>query len=459
MTVKNKNDIRTNRWNLAGISIMFCWTLFPKIIMGNIISTERMVLRVPKPSQTIEPWWLIDPDNPQSNSGFVPELYHELEAFENVTFEFVQVEDDYLKDLSNHTKFLLDEDIIDMTMDATFPLTMGYSYTIPFLMFDHRALIIQRVEKPSAARIFAPFKTQLWLLLFGSFVVGALSKSLTIRIGNGEIQKFSSLPSAVKHIAIDTLSTLLSFPSNEGGSGRGCYPFLRVYQLGFVFLVLITSSTYTANLAAILTKNTKTFLGPTNMKELKDAIVCTIWPDENDVEFFRRYAKEVLVPPVFTSFKQGREWAVDQLMNQGNCTAIVTSFVESNLILNDMCDKLQQPPLLRFAQLPYYHMMLTNTPKQKETFHRINNAFARLLSDPKIDALKSRYPHLENACLSKSEDEENSERIGVHEMSIPLVCHILMSVLSLLLTIIYCYMYGTTHDKTDEKNDKENGTN
>ena len=101
--------------------------------------------------------------------------------------------------------------------------------------------------------------------------------------------------------------------------------------------------------------------------------------------------------------------------------------------------------------------MLANTPKQKETFHRMNNAFGRLLSDPKLVSIEKKLSYLDNSCDSDSDDEKNSEstlKIGIAELSIPIVCHFLASVVSLLLTIIYWYIYGASNVNKDGNKDK-----
>ena len=456
LTVRNKHGIHKKRWTFAAISIILCWALFPATVSGNVISTERILLRVPKPSQTVEPWWVIDPDNPQSVSGFMPALYQELQAFENVTIEYVPVGNEYLTNLSNYSKQLLDDDKIDIGLDVTFPFSMGYSYTIALLLLDNRALVAQRNEHASAGQIFEPFKTELWLVLLGAIVGGALLQSLIVSIGKKVNKKFFTLRSAGQRVATDFYSTFITFLGGGGDDADMEYcPFLRINQVGLLFLVLITTSTYTANLAAFLTKKSKVIIGPTNMEELKESIVCTSWPDENQIEIIRRFTKEVHAPPVFTSFEVGNEWAVDQLLNGGKCTAIISLVPDSNFMLNKNCDDLHQPLGIAFAPTPLYHIMLANTPKQKENFHRINNAFARILSDPKYNSLSNRFLNLEETCNSNSGDEEDGDsfvKIGIEEMLIPLLFYCCASILSLILTIMHQYRSNNNDKNHEEEN-------
>ena len=456
MICKKRNDIHHKRWNLAGIMIMIFWTMFPKTVSGSIISTERMVVRVAKPTHTVDPWWFIDPNNPQSVDGVLPALYQELQNFENVTIEYVSVGDQYVTNTSSYIRHLLDDDVIDMALDVTFPFVEGYSYTTPFLLLNFRALIIQKLEEPSPLQLFAPFELSLWLVLAGALLFGASCKCLIKIVAEGKFQKFSSLRKAGKHVAIDTFSTLLTSPE-EGAADAEKFPILKLYQAGLFFLVLIVSSTYTANLAAILTKKSKVLVGPTTMEELKDATVCTVWANKQQLEIIRRFTKDVVEPPAFPTLVEGRNWALDQLLNKGNCTAIVSSQINLNRLLEEDCDTLYEPHQISLARIPYYHTMLANTPKQKETFHRMNNAFGRLLSDPKLVSIEKKLSYLDNSCDSDSDDEKNSEstlKIGIAELSIPIVCHFLASVVSLLLTIIYWYIYGASNVNKDGNKDK-----
>ena len=115
--MRNHHDNNKQWTRMTGnIPIMiFCLvslSLFlPVSVSGNIFGTEKMILRVPKPNQSVKPWWIIDPNNPQSISGFLPAIYQELQNFENVTFEYVSVGDELIKNMSNVTARLLKEKI------------------------------------------------------------------------------------------------------------------------------------------------------------------------------------------------------------------------------------------------------------------------------------------------------------------------------------------------------------
>ena len=48
----------------------------------------------------------------------------------------------------------------------------------------------------------------------------------------------------------------------------------RTFRIGFLFLALVTTATYTANLAAFLTRPNLQIHGPRNMEELRSAVAC-----------------------------------------------------------------------------------------------------------------------------------------------------------------------------------------
>lgn len=57
----------------------------------------------------------------------------------------------------------------------------------------------------------------------------------------------------------------------------------KILRIGFLFFILISVSTYTANLAAFFTTPSFILHGPKNMKELKESTACTLMENEDFV--------------------------------------------------------------------------------------------------------------------------------------------------------------------------------
>jgi hypothetical protein len=102
-------------------------------------------------------------------------------------------------------------------------------------------------------------------MLIGSIFVGAVVMCLLQHVHSADSSPAGSvakLPGYMYH----TFAALL------GGDEYDLYHspiFGRIYRLGLLFLVLITSATYTANLAAYLTKKPYRIEGPRSLEDLK----------------------------------------------------------------------------------------------------------------------------------------------------------------------------------------------
>ena len=445
------------RRRFVRIIILICLNLLPKIVSGNEVRTnERTVLRAPIFTHSYAPWWVIDPDNPLSLSGFLPRFYRDLQDFANVTVEYFPVGPEYLIDLQNHSKWLLNEGKIDMAPDLTFPLEKEYSYTMAIYTMHQRALVVQRMVESSASQIFEPFTVEYWLVLMGAILGGAIFRSLIILISYSKKGRISSTTLNWNRIVFDFHSTFTMFLGRDAGDdiNMAKSPFLRLHKVGLLFLVLISTSTYTAELTALLTKKANVIDGPTNMEQLKASKVCTNWPDESMIAIYRRFVKEIIVPPNFTTIEAGSIWAIDQLLVNKTCDAIIGADFSINLMLKrNECIDLYRPPGIKFAPLPFYHKMITDTPEQKENFNRINNGITRYLADPKYNDLMNDILSDDYSCNKKFEDEDGLDfhrKIGIKEMLVPIIFYFGTSLLALVFTAVRMYQRRNNEiDDTD----------
>ena len=114
-------------------------------------------------------------------------------------------------------------------------------------------------------QVFSPFTPELWYMILGSIFVGAVVMCLLQHIQSANSSPAASvarLPGYIYH----TFAALL------GGDEYDLYHspiFGRIYRLGLLFLVLITSATYTANLAAYLTRKPYIIEGPRSLEDVK----------------------------------------------------------------------------------------------------------------------------------------------------------------------------------------------
>mmetsp|Transcript_37951 Transcript_37951/g.63825 ORF Transcript_37951/g.63825 Transcript_37951/m.63825 type:complete len:442 (+) Transcript_37951:1076-2401(+) len=163
-----------------------------------------------------------------------------------------------------------------------------FSFTHPLYSSAFSGLVKKERTSSGAFNFFNPFTFQLWCaivaFLFGVALLLILiwvvaphdqakefmspdEKAAHSRITAGD---FRSLPSAVFHSTYHTVAGFLQADDFEWVSTPE-----RILRVALLFMVLITTATYTANLVAFLTEPAYKVHGPKTMMELQSATVCT----------------------------------------------------------------------------------------------------------------------------------------------------------------------------------------
>lgn len=220
-------------------------------------AAARRKLKVGMIPFTYPPWTAVNAAG-NFTGGFFTDFYREMAAVGDFELEFVPITDPgYFLDFAGVTKSWLDSGKIDVAFDTTRSLTSGYLTTTPILTFHVRALLRKSTVQTSGWQVFAPFSSGLWAMFGASVAYGAFVMFLLRKLESGAsaVEAARAVPSYLYH----TASALL------GGDEYDLYhapPLGRLYRVGLLFLVLIFSATYTANLAAYLTKPAFTIHGP-----------------------------------------------------------------------------------------------------------------------------------------------------------------------------------------------------
>ena len=101
-----------------------------------------------------------------------------------------------------------------------------------------------------------------------------------------------------------------------------CVGVGRLYRVGLLFFVLVLGATYTANLAAFLSKPNIKVLGPNNLADLKEPKVCCKWLGNHD--WMAPFVKEIILPP-HEEFEKGYDdvtnWAFAALQAEETRTS------------------------------------------------------------------------------------------------------------------------------------------
>jgi hypothetical protein len=135
--------------------------------------------------------------------------------------------------------------------------------------------------------IFSPFTRRLWLSLLATIIVGGIVLYLLIIISRDEKPKVVDYFYYLYHVAASIL-------------GGDEYEFYSAPPVGRLFVVVIVS-TYTANLAAILTRPQYTYGGSLTLEDLQSSVVCFRIPRTPGEWIVPKFVSDMLLPQSDTS--------------------------------------------------------------------------------------------------------------------------------------------------------------
>jgi hypothetical protein len=301
--------------------------LFVLLIVLVRPAAARQKLRVGMMFATMPPWVIRDPSTGEYTGGFHTLFYTELGKIGGYDIEFVAFPPEFINDFTGTVTKLLDENKIDLGWDSpsTNMLVSGYLYSPPMVRLNVNMATKKTVRKASYFQVFAPFENALWGAMIASIFFGAFVLCFLQGIVSAENGYMMRLMEAVKDFPGFFYHT---FAAMLGGDEYDLYhsPWAgRVYRLGLLWLVLITSATYTANLAAYLTKKEYIIHGPRTLEDLKRSTnpVCWRWPQYvHTVVPFVREKSAILMPPSSMAAADRIAWGQQNLQN-GTCDAIL----------------------------------------------------------------------------------------------------------------------------------------
>jgi len=272
-------------------------------------------------------------------------------------------------------------------------------------------------------------------------VLNAIATGSTISLG-----LFSGFPNSLYH----TTAAML------GGDEYDLYhrPQVgRIYRLGLLFLVLITSATYTANLAAYLTKPQFKVLGPQTMRELERSKACFVWSAFADSarQYFLSDSQMVLPPDdIAASPVACSAWARDRLQN-GECDAIVDGQPTAVAQALDHCSTMSLNQDIRFDYASVYHTMRQN---DTELATRMSTVTLTLLGSKRYQEILKSSLGIGTSCdrESSTDDEDVGDQITVWQMSGVFIVFGGVGILSICaVTVQRMFNRGRPlHDEQDE---------
>eukprot|EP01065_Artemidia_motanka_P022086 TRINITY_DN26300_c0_g1_i2.p1 TRINITY_DN26300_c0_g1~~TRINITY_DN26300_c0_g1_i2.p1 ORF type:complete len:453 (+),score=146.56 TRINITY_DN26300_c0_g1_i2:203-1360(+) len=153
-------------------------------------------------------------------------------------------------------------------------LAAAFEPTFPVVNSPAVALVLKTEESVGLFRFLDPFSSELWYAVAAvvAVVAAAVVASRAVLDGCGGGTPASWAARTV-HACFSALSAFLGADSYDWSS-KLVLPG-RVLRLAVLFFVLVSVSTYTANLAAFLTRPAVTVHGPKDIAELADSSVCS----------------------------------------------------------------------------------------------------------------------------------------------------------------------------------------
>jgi hypothetical protein len=244
-------------------------------------------------------------------------------------------------------------------------------------------------------QVFEPFSGDLWAMLVASTIYGALIMFLLHCIDSGyhTLDSIKLFPSFVYH----TLAAIL------GGDEYGLYHCVglgRLYRIGLLFLVLVFSATYTANLAAYLTQQNFVIHGPRTMEQLTTSNVCWLWPGANEGSYDPFVGKLVMPPPDVLDLQLRQVWAHTALQT-GECDAILEILPSAKAFSLKHCDTVHLDRGLDFFPVTDYNIMRGD---DIELWRNVSEAILLTMATPAYNEMVTRNLRFAESCPSTRND-------------------------------------------------------
>eukprot|EP01064_Diplonema_japonicum_P023161 TRINITY_DN33616_c0_g1_i1.p1 TRINITY_DN33616_c0_g1~~TRINITY_DN33616_c0_g1_i1.p1 ORF type:complete len:551 (+),score=51.10 TRINITY_DN33616_c0_g1_i1:56-1654(+) len=331
-------------------------------------------------NQTYEPMWTYDPTKDANNrwNGLLPDFLSNLSNI--LGYEYTLSPIDIIDLVTGNP--LITKDIDFSVIGVSHHMFNSYGDTLPYsrpIFLVNHVIIIRKYETGGGYwRIFAPFTTSLWLLILAAMLTSALIFWLVeSRYSVSTIQRTPAGALGAAYFAITTLLV--------GGEGYEVVTYLgRILRMGTLFFVLIINSTYTAELASILTHESRVVDGPTTLNAAKSRRICCL----NGKTELPCVSDLWVEPPFNTLTTRAARDFCENALRSGAVDGIMANEFVGNVIASENCDEFMlsgveySPTELSFVGGPDVSGVITN----------INGGIAELRSQITESTIKEYFP-------------------------------------------------------------------
>jgi len=324
----------------------------------------------------LQPYWAYDPTSTPKWSGYLPRYIDMLSKEMGFSYEFVALtigpSGEPLPPTDDATVAIA---IVSEPTAHHPKFTERFHFTMPFLNDVSSALVYKNVTAPSLWRFLDPFTSGMWFaiclcVVFSSLLMMVLS-ALAVHEGRVRGRDAFTLHGALMSL-YHAWAAIGGGEDYEWNSGPE-----RLFRLGLLSLILIISSTYTANLASFLTKPQVTVYGPTDITELRSTKVCLLG-NESQIELYA--GSWFTAPDEMQDLAKRQEYCHDALKKK-KAGAFIAPFAMLNSYVLQHCSDLQLVPSIEILPVRIAFAM---SFQQSKTTVFMNMAIAHLEKTPKL---------------------------------------------------------------------------
>ena len=294
-----------------------------------------------------------------------------------------------------------DYDIIFQLM----PMIDNLYYAGPILSQPFRGLLKTKSRAAEFWSLFDPFHWRLWVAICVTVVLGTVIAGLIAYLERAWDPRRDPLEfGAMLYHSV----TLLLGGDDLSGAMATSSGAARLHRLGLLFLALITTSSYTANLAAFLTNPRTVVHGPETLDELSTATACVIF--DYWQPYVNSFVGSVVFPP-WSAYEvddyEGRtQYCVDAVKDEAVDVFLTT---EAQFIVLDHCNSLKRAFGYEI-ETPVY-----GVTHSYDVWKNVSSALYQLRRKrPYYDLIDAHYKTYDS-CPGGME-EDSSEQISVHSM-------------------------------------------
>ena len=422
-----------------------------EIITNLFGDSTNTTLKIALPSFTYQPWVYID-ENGNYKDGMVVRFLKLLTDKCETSSKSIPCWDIQYVPVSIGELALVENMLTELKFDLIMSRAVtDYSInTVPIITVFYQVLIRKIAQPSSIWQIFEPFTWELWVLIIATSLIATLAIFLmNIIETDGDFSDYKDYIVQLYH----TWACILGQDEYDLYS----MSYLgRFYRFGLLFFTLIITATYTANLAAFLTRPSTALDGPTTMEELSDSVICSIeMVDTPSYYALNSYSRDQVVPPpeIWDSAEADEEvwkWALDSL-NSKKCDAIVdaTPTLKYKLFEGDNCDRYIIPPLISFAPFQIFF----DTRMTEQSLVRAFNA-AVLYAQALPEYMKILRDTLGEGKSCKEQSISSTTPLGIHQMLGLFIITFMIIILSIIGTYIKRKARGKPVKMEDDRHEE-----